>query len=194
MNNFQEEISKINNKNIYNNFQKYIYEVFDDLIFVQNRYGKWWKIIQVYKIRTMQKDAELRLNIEEFIDGNRPKDDDRLIPSRKRMRKYGIDELPQIINIIKWDMNFFGARPISEKYKQLFDKYDFDIRTMDKPWIFWSYTFFDRANKNRSSRQSANIYAKLLNKYKSKWWIDLYKFHIYTLFQNIKAIIKWVNK
>lgn len=193
MNKLQNKITKTSKVRIYNNIQKYIYEIFDDLFFIQKRYGKWGKIIDVYKIRTMYKNAESNFPVEEIMNGNKPINDARIIPSRKWMRKYGIDELPQIINIIKGDMNFIWSRPIDIHYKNNLDDYYFDIRKKQKPGVFWSYTFFDK-KWTRSLQQNANIYAKLLNKYKNEWWTKLYKFYIRTLFKNVKAILQWANR
>lgn len=177
-----------------NYFKEYIYDLFDDWIFVQKRYWLNWQIIDVYKIRTMIKDAEN--NIPQEIKNGlwRPTNDHRLIKSRAWMRKYWIDELPQLINILKWDMNIFGVRPMDETTKSTISASDFALRTKYKPGIFWVYAFYLIWRKSRKHYQKVNIYAKYFDKYKKIWWPKLYKFLARTLVKNFEAIIRWSNR
>lgn len=84
------------------------------VIFKQERPGKDEKIFTLYKFRTMtdEKDSE----------GN-------LLPDEKRLNKFGkflrstsLDELPEIINVLKGEMSFVGPRPLLVEYLELYDE------------------------------------------------------------------------
>ena len=76
------------------------------ILYSQSRYGKDGKIFKVYKFRSMVADAEKRSGPVWAS-----KNDPRVTRVGKFMRKTRIDELPQLINIIKGDMSFIGPRP-----------------------------------------------------------------------------------
>lgn len=80
--------------------------------FTQERPGKNAKIFKVIKFKTMtdEKDA----------DGKLLPDADRLTKIGKIVRSLSIDELPQLINILKGDMSFIGPRPLMPKYLPLY--------------------------------------------------------------------------
>ena len=80
--------------------------------FLQERPGKDGKIYKVIKFKTMtdEKDAE----------GNMLPDAQRLTKVGKIVRSLSIDELPQLINILKGDMSFIGPRPLLVKYLPLY--------------------------------------------------------------------------
>ncbi len=76
-----------------------------DLFYIQERIGKNGKPFNIIKFRTMVKDAEK--------DGAMfaQKNDVRITPFGKFLRKTRIDELPQLINVLKGDMSIIGPRP-----------------------------------------------------------------------------------
>ncbi|GGF08712.1 Sugar transferase involved in LPS biosynthesis (colanic, teichoic acid) [Chishuiella changwenlii] len=71
-------------------------------IFEQNRVGKNAKLFKIYKLRTMK--GVSKSNITTLKDHN-------ITPLGKFLRKYKLDELPQLFNIIKGEMSFVGPRP-----------------------------------------------------------------------------------
>ena len=79
-------------------------------IFKQKRVTRYGKIFYVYKFRTMVKNAE-KLGSQVTTDG-----DARITKCGKWLRKFRIDEFPQIFNIIKGDLSFVGTRPEVPKY------------------------------------------------------------------------------
>ncbi len=82
------------------------------IFFTQERPGKGERIFKVIKFKTMndRKDAE----------GNLLPDADRLFPIGRFVRSTSIDELPQIINVLKGDMSFIGPRPLLVQYLPLY--------------------------------------------------------------------------
>ena len=84
------------------------------VFFTQDRPGKNEKIFKALKFKTMtdERDAE----------GNLLPDADRLTPVGKFVRSTSIDELPQLINILKGDMAFIGPRPLLEQHLPLYSE------------------------------------------------------------------------
>ena len=80
-------------------------------LFIQTRITTYGKRFKIYKFRTMS--AGKRSGSETQVT---ERDDDRITVIGKKLRKYRLDELPQLWNIIKGDMTFVGTRPEVEKY------------------------------------------------------------------------------
>lgn len=82
--------------------------------FTQERPGKNAKIFKVIKFKTMtdERDAE----------GNLLPDAERLTKVGKLVRSLSIDELPQLINVLKGDMALIGPRPLLPKYLPLYSE------------------------------------------------------------------------
>ena len=76
------------------------------VFFIQERAGKDGEIFRAYKLRTMVSEAEK-------MTGNNPIDKKNPYITRigKILRRTGIDELPQLINVLKGDMSLVGPRP-----------------------------------------------------------------------------------
>lgn len=74
-------------------------------LFLQERIGKDGKIFKIYKFRTMKKDEKAERN---FDFG---KDNKRMTQLGKILRRTKIDELPQLVNVLKGDMSLVGPRP-----------------------------------------------------------------------------------
>lgn len=86
------------------------------VIFKQVRVGKWGRRFTFYKFRSMYVDAEARkAELMAFNEADevvfKIKHDPRVTRVGRIIRKLSIDELPQIINVIKGDMNIVGPRP-----------------------------------------------------------------------------------
>lgn len=87
------------------------------VFFVQQRAGKDMKPFNMYKFRSMYINADEKMN--EMMKDNEQtghafkiKNDPRITKVGKVIRRFSIDELPQLINIIKGDMSIVGPRPI----------------------------------------------------------------------------------
>ena len=90
------------------------------LIYKMPRIGKNGRTIQVYKMRTMHPYAEYLqdyvLRVNGYSEIGKPADDFRLTPWGKVLRKYWLDELPQLINVLKGEMKLVGIRPLSNRF------------------------------------------------------------------------------
>lgn len=80
--------------------------------FIQERPGKHGKIFKVIKFKTMTD--------ERGADGNLLPDAERLTPVGRFVRSTSIDELPQLINVLKGDMALIGPRPLLVQYLPLY--------------------------------------------------------------------------
>lgn len=82
--------------------------------FTQERPGKNGKIFKVIKFKTMTDERD--------VNGNLLPDADRLTKVGKFVRSTSIDELPQLINVLKGDMALIGPRPLLPQYLPLYNK------------------------------------------------------------------------
>jgi len=84
------------------------------VFFVQSRPGKDEKIFNIIKFKTMKENKD--------VDGNLLPDEKRLTTIGKLIRKLSIDELPQLLNVIKGDMSLIGPRPLLIEYLPLYNE------------------------------------------------------------------------
>ena len=100
-------------------------------IYIQNRVGLNGRVFKIYKLRSMYIDTEK--------DGPKwaSENDERITKVGRIIRKTRIDELPQLVNILKRDMSFIGPRPERPEFIKEFIKYipDFNDRLLVKPGI-----------------------------------------------------------
>jgi undecaprenyl phosphate N,N'-diacetylbacillosamine 1-phosphate transferase len=82
--------------------------------FVQIRPGKNNKLFSIIKFKTM--------NDKKDVNGNLLSDDKRLTKLGKLIRKLSIDELPQLINVLKGEMSLIGPRPLLVEYLSLYNE------------------------------------------------------------------------
>lgn len=84
------------------------------VLFTQERPGYKEKIFRMYKFRTMT-DAR-------NANGELLSDEDRLTPFGEKLRSTSLDELPELLNILKGDMSLVGPRPLLVQYLPLYNK------------------------------------------------------------------------
>jgi len=82
--------------------------------FFQARPGKDKRPFFIIKFKTM--------NDEIGLDGNLLPDNERLTPLGKLLRSYSLDEIPQLINVIRGEMSLIGPRPLLFKYLPLYNE------------------------------------------------------------------------
>jgi lipopolysaccharide/colanic/teichoic acid biosynthesis glycosyltransferase len=79
-----------------------------EVFFVQSRVGKNLRVFNLYKFKTMNERRDER--------GDLLSDEKRLTKLGKLIRRSSLDELPQLINVIKQDMSLIGPRPLLPEY------------------------------------------------------------------------------
>lgn len=84
------------------------------VFFLQKRPGKNEKIFKIIKFRTMNEKRD--------SEGNLLSDTERLTTVGKIVRKTSLDEIPQLINVIKGDMSLIGPRPLLPQYIPLYNE------------------------------------------------------------------------
>ncbi len=86
------------------------------VLFVQKRVGQNGRLFDLYKFRSMDEDAETKLGeLQEFNEMSGPvfkmESDPRVTPIGKFLRRFSLDELPQLWNVLIGDMSLVGPRP-----------------------------------------------------------------------------------
>ena len=156
------------------------------VLFTQHRLGLNKRRFKIYKFRTMASDAEQKVKqLEHLNEVSGPvfkiKNDPRMTPIGKFLRKVSIDELPQLLNVLKGDMSLVGPRPLPERDYEGFDQ-DWQRRRFSvRPGItcLWQIN-------GRSSIAFEN-WMQLDLQYIDKWslWLDLE-----ILIRTIPAVLK----
>jgi len=98
------------------------------VLFLQERIGKNFRPFSIYKFRSMSVDAPQK-GPSITVGG-----DKRVTRVGKFLRRYKIDELPQLINVLRGEMSFVGPRPEVRKYVELFRK-DYEKLLTIRPGI-----------------------------------------------------------
>lgn len=100
------------------------------VLFQQKRPGFKGRVFSVYKFRTMRSTKAVAFKLTQTRD-------DRVTPLGRWLRATHLDELPQLFNIVKGEMNFVGPRPVPlELYEEFKGKIDgYDKRHWVKPGV-----------------------------------------------------------
>lgn len=141
------------------------------VFFRQLRATKGGKLFKVYKFRTMKEENSINKSVTS--------DDDRITKVGKILRKFRIDELPQLINIIKGDMSVVGPRPEMienvDKYTEELPEFSYRLRV----------------------KGGLTGYAQIAGKYntspKDKLVLDLMYIEKYSLWLDFKLILQTVT-
>lgn len=144
------------------------------VFFTQTRLTTDGREFQIYKFRSMIENAE-KDGVAKLATVN----DSRITPVGKFIRKTRLDELPQLINVLKGDMSFVGPRPerpqIMEEYRQIMP--EFAYRTRVKAGLTGFAQIFGKYN--------TTPYDKLK--------LDLYYIENYSLWMDVKLILMTVK-
>lgn len=141
------------------------------IFFLQERPGHYKKIFKVFKFRSMRLGSEKMVKGQEVVG-----DDDCITSIGKFLRRSKIDEIPQVLNVLKGDMSLVGPRP--ERIASL-EEYDDEIskRLNMKPGM------------TGLAQVSGNIHLDLQDRYKH----DIYYVEHYNLWIDIKIIFRTIG-
>ena len=129
-------------------------------MFTQKRIGKDGKLFEIYKFRTMVPDADKKLfelldkdekAREEYKVNKKLKNDPRITKVGNFLRKTSIDELPQLINVLKGDMSLVGPRPYLPREKDDMGAY-YNTIIESKPGITGLWQVSGRSNTTFEDR------------------------------------------
>jgi undecaprenyl phosphate N,N'-diacetylbacillosamine 1-phosphate transferase len=141
------------------------------VFFTQKRPGLKGKIFTIYKFRTMKLGSEKMIKGKEVMP-----DDNRITPIGRFLRRTKIDEIPQLLNVLKGEMSLVGPRP--ERISSLED-YD------DETWKRLTV----RPGMTGLAQVSGNIYLDLQERYK----YDVYYVENFSLWLDIRIIIRTIG-
>ena len=147
------------------------------IIFAQTRTGKNGQPFTLYKLRTMRKDAEAR--------GAQwaQKNDDRVLWIGKYLRKFRVDELPQLWNVLKGEMSFIGPRPERPEFNSMLEGEipHYSLRHSVRPGITgWAQVLYD--------------YGASVEDAQRKLEYELYYIKNYSIFLDLKIVLKTMRK
>jgi undecaprenyl-phosphate galactose phosphotransferase len=148
------------------------------VIFSQERIGKNGKRFRIYKFRSMYPDAEERLKHilatdpearAEWETKRKLSNDPRITPIGKFIRKTSIDELPQLINILKGDLSIVGPRPVSAEEIETFYKENRVYYYTVRPGLTGLWQVSGRSNTDYNYRVQTDAW------YVENWslWLDM---------------------
>ena len=136
-----------------------------EIIFSQKRVGKNGKLFNLLKFATMLKDSP-------SIGAGTVtlKDDPRVLPFGKFLRRTKVNELPQLINILRGDMSVVGPRPQTPRCFKVFPAESQNIITQVRPGLsgLGSVVFRDEENILSENHESLNFYDSVIAPYKGK--------------------------
>jgi lipopolysaccharide/colanic/teichoic acid biosynthesis glycosyltransferase len=105
-----------------------------------------------------------------YAESGKPADDFRLTPWGKFMRRYWLDEVPQLINVLKGDMKLVGVRPVSPRYFEDIPKHLQELRSKQKPGCVPPYVALDRKPSVEGVLKAEEEY--LLEKQRNPYFTD----------------------
>jgi lipopolysaccharide/colanic/teichoic acid biosynthesis glycosyltransferase len=146
------------------------------------RSGLNGKPFRMYKFRSMVTNAEQKKHeLAQFNEMSGPvfkvSNDPRVTPFGRFIRKYSIDELPQLYNVLRGEMSLVGPRPLPVDETLAFDDYSHRRRLSVKPGLTCLWQISGRSNLTDFSE-----WVRLDLEYIDNWnfWLDL-KILIYTI-------------
>jgi len=160
------------------------------VFFAHARVGKHGKTIPTFKFRSMYQDAQERLEKllaedeeirREWEKNFKLKNDPRVTKIGAFLRKTSLDELPQIFNVLRGEMNFVGPRPVIQEELDKYYKDEARYYYMVKPGITGLWQVSGRSDTDYDFRVATDKW------YVTNWslWLD-----IVILFKTVKAVLK----
>jgi lipopolysaccharide/colanic/teichoic acid biosynthesis glycosyltransferase len=136
------------------------------------RVGRWGRPFRIYKFRTMV------LNAEKIGGPSTSDDDPRITRVGRFLRKYKLDELPQLINVLKGEMSFVGPRPEVQLEVDLYTEGEEALLNV-RPGItdYASIRFHDEGEILRGSPDPHEAYRRLIRPEKIKLGLEYVRNH-----------------
>ena len=141
------------------------------VFFIQERPGKYAKIFRVFKFRTMRPGSDIMIKGKEVFQ-----DDDRITPIGRILRRTKVDELPQLINVLRGEMSLVGPRP--ERIASLQD-YDSEITK--------------RLNMLPGMTGLAQVSGNIYLDPKERYRLDVYYVENFSLWLDLKILLRTVG-
>ena len=136
----------------------------------QERYGKDFKKIKIFKFRTMRvgadKEKEIIADLYNREEGCKIKEDPRVTRIGKFLRKTSLDELPQILNVMKGDLSIVGPRPLAIPEGDMLEEWE-KKRMQVKQGITGLWQVSGRSDISYEERMRLDLY------YIQNWSIQL---------------------
>jgi lipopolysaccharide/colanic/teichoic acid biosynthesis glycosyltransferase len=152
------------------------------------RIGKDGKPFRIFKFRTMVKDAE------KMGGPSTSADDPRLTKIGKFLRKYKLDELPQLINVLKGEMSLVGPRPEVKMYVDMLKPEEKEIILSVKPGMTDLASLWDFHEEEvlKGSKDPEKAYLEKIRPKKVQLQIEYVKNRSFLL--DLKIILKTILK
>jgi len=146
------------------------------------RIGRSGKPFKIIKFRTMIKDAEAQGPL------GTPEGDPRITRAGKVLRDFKLDELPQLLNVLKGDMSLVGPRPEAALYLQYYREEDKRAILSVRPGMtdYGSLRFHDEGKLLRESHDPVKSYIETIKDEKVK--LQLEYIHNMSLAEDLKVI------
>jgi lipopolysaccharide/colanic/teichoic acid biosynthesis glycosyltransferase len=162
-----------------------------EIFFTQDRVGKNGKIFKLFKFATMLKDSS-KIGAGTIT----VKDDPRILPIGKILRKTKINELLQLLNIFFGDMSFIGPRPLTPTNFDLYSKETQIVVGRVKPGLsgIGSVVFRNEESMMGGDNSSLTFYQEYIAPYKGSlefWFVSERNLKVYfiTIFLTIWVVI-----
>ena len=147
------------------------------VLYRHRRIGQYQKPLNVWKFRTMYEDSDTLLDEylsangearEEWVRTQKLRDDPRVTPIGKLLRKTSLDEIPQLLNVLAGDMSLVGPRPIVDEERAKYGQY-FRTYTYALPGITGLWQVSGRCDVDYSERVQMDV------QYVEQWslWMEL---------------------
>lgn len=148
-----------------------------NIIYKSKRVGTGYRVFNFLKFRSMYPDADKRLeelrHLNQYKDGDSTfvkfKNDPRITPIGRLIRKTSLDELPQLINVLKGDMSLVGNRPLPLYEAELLTKDDWAKRFLAPAGITGLWQVSKRGKDDMSTEERIDLDCEYADKY-SLWY------------------------
>lgn len=157
------------------------------VLYTSYRVGQFGKQFKMYKFRSMKVNADkledmlTSEELEEYRAEYKIRNDKRVTKVGRFIRKYSIDELPQLFNILKGELSFIGPRPVLDEETRLYgDKRELLLSVRPGLTGYWQAYGRNNVTYESGERQAMELY--YIENF--SWW-----FNVKIFFRTIKAVI-----